>query len=211
ARREEAGSVHVEHRADLGQAPRVEIRQEPRELGDVVWPDDEIDLGQRPEEPLALLLRDAPGDPDHEVRAAALELPEPPDLAAELLLRLLADATGVEEHHVRSLDVLGGSVASAAQHLLHPRGVVHVHLTAEGDDREGGHRAREASTEGYESPHQRALTSLGGVDPLRSCPYLRPDPVGARPWRRVGSRRRARGRVLIRWETTIAWPTPSRP
>ena len=63
--------------------------------------------GTRREQLLALLLRDAAGDGDHQVRAARLEA-RGADLAAQLLLGLLAHAAGVED------DQVGAAGSSAA-------------------------------------------------------------------------------------------------
>ena len=66
-------------------------------------PDDEVDVPHPREQRLALLLRDAAGDGDDEVGPRALERRELADLAAELLLGLLAHAARVEDDEVRVL------------------------------------------------------------------------------------------------------------
>ena len=117
-----------------GGAPSHLLAGERRQLGDVVGPDDEIEMADAREELLALLLRDAAGDGEDEVGVLRLERRELADLAAELLLGLLAHAARVEDDEVGLLGGLGARPAARAEHLLHAIGVVHVHLAAEGVD-----------------------------------------------------------------------------
>ena len=128
----------VEHGAHDRRRPVGQLFEEARQLRDVVRADDEVDALELLDEALALLLRDAAGDDDHEIALVALLLGEAADLAPELLLGLLAHAAGVEDDHVRDAR-LGLGVARATQDFVHPLGVVHVHLTAERRDRVGGH------------------------------------------------------------------------
>ena len=53
------------------------------------------------EDPLALPLRLAPADPQHQVRVAALQLPQLAQTAVDLDLGLLPDGAGVQEDQVR--------------------------------------------------------------------------------------------------------------
>ena len=137
-RREEAGRLDVEDRVHRGRPAEREIVEEAGELGDVVGADDQVDPAHLLEEALALLLRDAAGDDQHQLAPIPLLLREPAHLAAELLLGLLADAARIQDDHVR-LGGVGLDVAGATQHLVHALRVVHVHLAAEGRDRVGRH------------------------------------------------------------------------
>jgi hypothetical protein len=101
------------------------------QLGEVVGADDQVDVLDPLEELLALLLSDTPRHGDHDVRPALLEGRELADLAPKLLLGLLADAARVEHDEVRGLELVGLRPAVAREDLLHPVGIMDVHLAAE--------------------------------------------------------------------------------
>ena len=86
------------------------------------------------EELFAFLLRHATGHREHHPRVLRLEGRELAHLASQLLLGLLAHAARVQDHQIGVLHPVGARPAGGAQHLLHPIGVVRVHLTAEGVD-----------------------------------------------------------------------------
>ena len=100
---------------------------------DRLRPEHEIDEGRALEDALALLARDAAAHSDDELRAAKLEQPPLAQVGKNLLLRLLADRTGIEEDDVglfrvgRDFETVG-----LAEDVRHPRRVVFVHLAAEG-------------------------------------------------------------------------------
>ena len=131
---EEAGRVEVEDGARTGRGAVHLLAREGGEVGDVVGADDQIEVADAGEELLALLLRDAARDGEHETGVLRLERRELADLAPELLLGLLADAARVEDDEIGLLRGLGARPAVRAQHLLHAIGVVRVHLAAEGVD-----------------------------------------------------------------------------
>ena len=132
--REEARRVEVEDRVRARRSAVHLLASERRQVGDVVGPDEQIEMTDPRQELLALLLRDAPGDREDETRVLRLERGELADLAAQLLLCLLTDAARVEDDQVRVLGVVSACPAARAQHLLHPIGVVRVHLAPEGVD-----------------------------------------------------------------------------
>ena len=86
------------------------------------------------EQSLALLLRDASGDGDDEIGPDALQRGELADLAAELLLRLLAHAARVEDDEIGVLGLVDRDPPGRAQDSAHTVGIVGIHLAAEGVD-----------------------------------------------------------------------------
>ena len=68
----------------------------------------------------------------------------------DLLGRLFADVTGVEDHHVGAFGRIGRGIAQRRQQIRHPGGIIGVHLAAIGLDVEllhlgAGYRVRKAS------------------------------------------------------------------
>jgi hypothetical protein len=63
-----------------------------------------------------------------------LELGERADQAPEFLLRLLADAAGVDDDEVGAFVLVGPTVTAPAQRLLDSLGIVDVHLATESLD-----------------------------------------------------------------------------
>ncbi len=111
-------------------------------LSDVVWTDDEVNLGQALDELLPFLLRHAASHADQKLRAPSLQHPKPPHLAAQLLFSLFSDAAGIQQNHVRLLGIELRTVAGRFEYPRHALRIVHVHLTAESDDSVGGHRQK---------------------------------------------------------------------
>src|SRR5229473_2735933 len=142
----EADAPQVRHRGDAAD----ELREAaPARVGIHVLPDQgdladahrgqrrdlahEVDVRSPLEEPLLLLLRHAAGHPD--ARAPlGLHHPVAAQRGVELVLGLLADGAGVEEHQVRALGGLRREPAGPEEGLAHAGGVVLVHLAAEGVD-----------------------------------------------------------------------------
>ena len=139
---QEARLVEIEHGAHRRGRATGGFLGELGEFGDVVGTDDEIDRRHALQQPLAFLLRDAAGDADDESRAPRFDEREPPDLAPELLLGLLAHAAGVQEHEIRALEIGLLDPARRAQHLPDSLRIVLVHLAPEGDDGKAGHAPR---------------------------------------------------------------------
>src|SRR5690606_615338 len=88
------------------------------------------------EEPLPLLLRDATRHSNHHVRPGALQHSEATDFAAQLVLGFVANAAGIEQDHLGSIEVFDLPVSRALQHLRHAVGIVLVHLATEANNRE---------------------------------------------------------------------------
>ena len=85
---------------------------------------------------LALGLRHAAGDADHEVAAVLAQLGEPAELGEHLLARLFADVAGVEHDEIGIVDGLRRLIAMGRQRIGHAVAVIDIHLTAVGLDEE---------------------------------------------------------------------------
>ena len=86
----------------------------------------------RVDDQLAVLLGQAPADRDLEVGPVGLERFEPPEVAVELVVGVLADAAGVEHHDVGRLEVVGRLHALGREQPGDALGVVLVHLAPVG-------------------------------------------------------------------------------
>jgi len=137
---EKARRVEVEDGADHGEPAGVDLGQQRGQLGDVVGAQHHVDAGHALADTLALLLGHAAGDHQQGVGALALEGGQAADLAAQLLLGLLAHAARVEDDDVGLVGRACLGVPRASQHLVHALGVVGVHLAAKGVDRVRRHR-----------------------------------------------------------------------
>ena len=84
------------------------------------------------EDPFTLLLCDASGYGNPDVRPALLEGFHTPEFAEELLLRLLPYGAGVENDEVSLLRVFNGYVTLIGQNSSNLLGIVDIHLTTEG-------------------------------------------------------------------------------
>src|SRR5690606_22458295 len=103
------------------------------ELAHLIRPEDEVEVWHLLEEPRLLLLRHAAAHPD--ARAPlALEGPIAAEGREELLLALLADRAGVQDHQVGIVRRPGRRPARLRQRLDHAGGVGLVHLAAESMD-----------------------------------------------------------------------------
>ena len=95
---------------------------------------DQVHVRQPLEDFLAVLLRHAAEDADHQAGLAALQALELADIAVHALLGVRAHRAGVVEHHVGFLGRGGLFVAGAPQRGERQLGVQLVHLAAEGVD-----------------------------------------------------------------------------
>jgi hypothetical protein len=113
----------------------VSLRDEHRQHLDSLGADDQVDHVGALEEPASLLLRHASRDRDDGSLAAdpfeALEIPQP---RVQLVLGLLSNAAGVDDHHVGIRLVAGPVVSRRLEKPRHPLRVVDVHLAAVGLD-----------------------------------------------------------------------------
>ena len=100
--------------------------------------DHEIDHAGAADDLLALGLRDAAGDRDHDAAAFArgllLEHAHAAELGIDLVGGLLADVAGVEDDEVGVLGRRGLGKAFGRERVRHTMGIVDVHLAAEGLD-----------------------------------------------------------------------------
>ena len=118
-------------------------------LGEVVRPEDHVDVSGPLLDLLLVHLGQAAPDRDLHVRTALPEGLEIAKVAVELVVGVLPDAAGVEHHHVGRLHVLGRYQAIGHQGSGQPLGVVLVHLAPECADVECPRRsdlARPASS-----------------------------------------------------------------
>ncbi len=98
----------------------------------VVRAEDHIDVPEALHDGLAVLLGQAPADHDLHLGPGRLEGLEVPEVAVELVVGVLADAAGVEHHHVGVVEAMGGLEAVGGQQTLDALRVVLVHLAPEG-------------------------------------------------------------------------------
>ena len=93
---------------------------------------------------LPVHLGQAPTHGNLHVRPALAQGLQVAQMAVELVVRVLTDATGVEDDHVGRLEVVGGHQAVGGEQPGQALGVVVVHLAAVGADMEGagGHTGR---------------------------------------------------------------------
>ena len=105
---------------------------EGRQVHQVLRTEDEVQPGEAPQQPLALLLRDATSDPDDAVRTLGLLFQEAAELGVELVFGLLANRAGVDNDDVRGVGFHSRLVARVVQQVRHLLRVVLVHLAPEG-------------------------------------------------------------------------------
>lgn len=84
-------------------------------------------------ERFTLLLRHAPAHSDHHVRIGALKLAHLSEGAVELLLPLLSDTAGINEHKLRFIRRVNGLVV-LFKDLVELLRIVFVHRATEGAD-----------------------------------------------------------------------------
>ena len=95
----------------------------------------DIDVRRAGDDGLAFLAGDATADADHQIRIQLLQVPDPPEVVENLLLRLLAHRAGVEQDDVGFFRVVGLDDAfGGTEHVGHLVGIVLVHLAPEGAD-----------------------------------------------------------------------------
>ena len=112
---------------------------------------DDVHVGRPGAYRVPLLARDAPPDPDDQSRAAVLEGAPAPELREHLLLGLLPHRAGVDEENVRLLRPLRElKPVRMGERIRGPRGVVLVHLAAEGANEELSGRIHELQARAQE-------------------------------------------------------------
>src|SRR5437764_15326012 len=95
---------------------------------------DNVYCGSAPEDLFALRLGDAAGDCDFHLAAIALSRAfdgaHASEFGIDLIDRLLADVTGVENDEIGFLRALALTEALGLEHVRHTIGIVDVHLAA---------------------------------------------------------------------------------
>ena len=185
--------------ARLGEALAAGPLHELGDAGQLVGPEEEVEVGHPGEEALLLLLGDAARHGEQRtaprlVHAVTAERRE------ELLLRLLADGAGVEDDEFRVLGVRGGLETVPAEQLDHAGAVRLVHLAAEGMDedspplggqRPGGEGGARYRAKGGEVGHARLeIRGSSGAPSNRAVAGEAAGAAGGLAAARDGARRR---------------------
>ena len=122
---------------DLGKADvhlwrmlRLALLQQLRQPVQCLGTEHHVHKGRTPDDLGPLLTRHAAPHPD--LHATGLEVPDAPQIAEDLFLRLFTHGAGVEEDEIGLLHVVGFLVAlRCTEHIGHLVRVVLVHLAAE--------------------------------------------------------------------------------
>src|SRR5262249_36319996 len=118
-----------------------------------------IDMRRPFADEFLVLLRHAPEDADDLLRVSPLVVLERPEGAIDLVLRMLPDAAGVEEDHIRLLGIRGEFEPRAAQTPDDQLAIEHVHLAADGFDVEFfGHPSYSSSSNNRSSAGATAVS-----------------------------------------------------
>jgi hypothetical protein len=141
-RLQEARRFEIEDRASDRWAPCPYVTDQTWQLDDVVRADHDIDEIDLFEQRFSALLRHASSHHHHQVALALFELAKCARRAAQLVVRFLADAAGVEHDQIGQLGGIGRGVTRARKCLLDPQGIVDIHLAAEGLDQVTTHQSR---------------------------------------------------------------------
>ncbi|MBV5272965.1 MAG: DUF362 domain-containing protein, partial [Lamprocystis purpurea] len=121
------GDIHLRLTAGL------EVTQHLRQTVQGLGAEHQIHIGRPLANRLALLTCHTTADADHQIRTLELPRTPPAELGEDLFLGFLTDGAGVEQQHVRILGARGEfHPMGLTQHVRHARGVVLVHLAAEG-------------------------------------------------------------------------------
>ncbi len=114
--------------------------QQCRQGADVVRAEDGVHPRRLLQDGFAVLLGQAAADGDLHARVGCLDRRQHAEVAVELVVRVLPDGAGVEDHDV-GLVAVRRDVAGGLEHPGHPLGIVDVHLAAEGAHLVGAGRA----------------------------------------------------------------------
>jgi len=104
------------------------------EMRDRTRPEGDVDEWILLEDSLALSLRVAPTDGDHEIRPLAFAGPDVPEVGGKTRVRLLSNRARVEDDDVGRIWGDGLAETEGLEHALDPLRVVSVHLTPERRD-----------------------------------------------------------------------------
>ena len=127
--RREFGEIRRDRRG-IHHAPLLHLLQKHRELGDVLCSENEIDHFSALCNRLPVARGETAADADFERRVRFLELIKTPDLAINLLLRLVADGAGVQQNQIGRLVRFGFLVPFRLEMPGDGLRIVAVHLAA---------------------------------------------------------------------------------
>ena len=135
------GRVRLVLLEDLDDGPlELGAREQLGRVGEVVRPEDDVDVRRPRPYVVPVLLRQAPADRDLEIGAGVLQRLQVPEVAVELVVGVLADAAGVQHDDVGRLDIVRRLHAFGREQARDAFGVVFVHLAPEGAHEEpAGH------------------------------------------------------------------------
>jgi hypothetical protein len=112
-------------------------------VAQVVGAEHDVDVARTRHDRVTVLLREAATDGDLQVGAELLERLERPEMAVELLVRVLPDAARVQDDDIGVLEAAGRFHPVGGEHPGDALGIVLVHLAAVGPDEvAAGHRWR---------------------------------------------------------------------
>jgi hypothetical protein len=115
-------------------AVSLDARQECWQPGDILGPEDHVDVRSTLKEVFPLLLGDAAAHPNNQLRVFAFEPFELAELAINLLLSLIANATGIQQDQVSTACLAGNLVTEGNQNASHALRLILIHLAAVGND-----------------------------------------------------------------------------
>ena len=126
-------------------------------VGEVVGPEHDVDLTRPLDDQVTVLLRQAAAYRDLEVGTAFFQALQPPELAVQLVVGVLAHAARVEHDDVGLVDLVGGLHPVGGEEPGDPLGIVLVHLTSERADVEaaGLAHARQSTDGPFEDQRRR--------------------------------------------------------
>lgn len=97
---------------------------------EVVCPEDQVQIPDAIQQPLALLLGNTSPNPDDQAAIILLELRHPPQNTIRLMFWFGPDATRIEEYDVGPTKIPGAFVTVLCQDAQHLIRIMHVHLAS---------------------------------------------------------------------------------
>jgi hypothetical protein len=102
-----------------------------RQFVHVVGPENQVEIGDLLQQPVPLLLSDAPADADDQTGIFILQGLEAPEVPINLALSLITDGAGIEQDQIRFRRGGNLAITDLLQKLDDPLGIDDIHLTAE--------------------------------------------------------------------------------
>ncbi len=141
-----------------------------RRAREVVRPEHDVDVRCAREHLVAVLLGETAAHCDLQVGPSVLQRLQVPEVAVELVVRVLADAARVEDDHVGGREIVGRFHAFGREQARDAFRVVLVHLAAEGAHEEpAGHRASVRAEPRSPRGHHREVDEHGLVIRARAA------------------------------------------